>query len=325
MNLSAEESAQVARAAADATVDISLDDIEDVPSGTLTAEDPKRVGRYRIARRLGEGHFGVVYEARADGANESVALKVLRQNDARWQVYQRFLRESDALRALDHPNVVRLYEADRDPAAGAYYVMEFVSGGRATDMKREPANLKNLLRVSADLFAALSHLHAHNWVHRDVKPDNILLTVPDAKGAVRGKLCDFGLAKVEDTASSSAMALTRDGEFGGTPAMAAPEQWEQFGRFDPAMDRYSAGATVYRIFTGAVPLTLVQPLEVISLAKLHKAVFELPRIPLAQRCPWAPSELCALVDALVTRDGDFRHRNDTQSIARRLDALAGAQ
>jgi serine/threonine-protein kinase len=212
-------------------------------------QSPRRViralGRYQLVRLLGEGAMGRVYLATDPELGREVAIKVLRLDQAgsaREAYIARFRNEARAAARFNHPNVVSVHDAGVDPTLGPYLVYEYIPGStlRAT-LDRGRMDAAALLRVTRGVAAALDALHAARIVHRDVKPDNILLA-PDG----RVKLTDFGIARVPD------VALTRDGQFLGTPAYAAPEAIAK-GEYSHRGDLFSFAAVTFEALAGVRP------------------------------------------------------------------------
>jgi len=212
-------------------------------------ESPRRViralGRYQLVRLLGEGAMGRVYLATDPELGREVAIKVLRLDQAgsaRDAYIARFRNEARAAARFNHPNVVSVHDAGVDATLGPYLVYEYIPGLtlRAT-LDRGRLDATALLRVTRGVAAALDALHAARIVHRDVKPDNILLA-PDG----RVKLTDFGIARVPD------VALTRDGQFLGTPAYAAPEAIAK-GEYSHRGDLFSFAAVTFEALAGVRP------------------------------------------------------------------------
>jgi hypothetical protein len=199
-----------------------------------------RLGPYALVGELGRGGMGVVFLAR-DPAGRDVALKTLLAFDPHGLA--RFRREAEALAALDHPGIVKVHaagEADGRP----YLVCELIEGARPFDVATASLPLDDRARLVRDACRALGHAHAQGIVHRDVKPDNLLV---GADGRVR--VTDFGLALLEDRER-----LTRTGAMVGTPLMMAPEQLTASrSAAGPAADVWSLGVVLYQALTGALP------------------------------------------------------------------------
>lgn len=206
---------------------------------------PKTIGRYELSRLLGEGAMGRVYLATDPELGRSVAIKVLRLDaagNARDAYIARFKNEARAAARLQHPHVVTLHDTGIDPTLGPYLVYEYVPGetlrGRIQEGKLD---YKALIVLARAIGSALDAMNAAGIIHRDVKPDNILIA-PD--GTV--KVTDFGIARVSD------VQLTRDGQFLGTPAYAAPEAITR-GVYSARGDQFSLAAVLYEALCGIRP------------------------------------------------------------------------
>jgi serine/threonine-protein kinase len=201
-------------------------------------------GKYEILRELGRGAMGVVYEARDPSNGVEVALKVMsppsrKTKEAEKRQQERFGREARALSGLNHPHVVHLSE--RGEIGGRpYFCMELVRGSTLKERLHQqgPLSLPELVRLAHELSGALDYIHSHGVVHRDVKPENIMLQ-PDG----RAKLMDFGVAQL-----LSFEDLTSLGGFHGSPAYMAPEQVAG-GLVDARTDVYALGITLYEAAT----------------------------------------------------------------------------
>jgi len=207
-----------------------------------------RFPELRLERRIGEGGMSTVYRAVQTKLQRPVALKVLRQELAAQPEFRaRFAREAQAMAALDHPRILRVLEfGERD---GVYFLLtDFVDG---VDLRRlmelGQVSPGEALRLVPQICEALRYAHMHGVVHRDVKPENILI---DLEGNVR--MADFGLARMARGDEPPA-ALTRTSQILGTPHYMAPEQWRS-GQVDHRADIFSLGVVLYELLTGKLPI-----------------------------------------------------------------------
>src|SRR5262249_15518355 len=234
---------------------------QEVPA--QAAPDLRILGEYRILRRLGEGGMGAVYLGYDGKHDRHVALKVLNDSLAHDQGYlDRFHREARSGVLLNHPNVVRTYAAGQDRATGKHYlVLEYVDGPSAEALLRHRGKLSvgDAVHVALDVARALEHAHSKGIVHRDVKPDNILIT----RSGV-AKLGDLGLAKRADAPTH--LPAARQGF--GTTAYMPYEQAINARRADGRSDLYALGATLYHLLTGQVPFPGENHLEVVEKKKV---------------------------------------------------------
>ncbi len=215
------------------------------PGSGPVSDLPAQVGRYRVVSQLGEGAMGRVYRALDPSLGRDVAVKVLRADlggPSRANYEARFRNEARAAARFDHPHVVAVHDMGDDPEAGPFVVYEFVAGRTLREaLESSPLSPAEIVRVARGVASALGALHAAGIVHRDIKPDNVML---GDSGAV--KITDFGIARVPDA------VLTRDGQFLGTPAYAPPEAITR-GEYAPAGDVFSLGAVLYEALTGMRP------------------------------------------------------------------------
>ena len=207
---------------------------------------PRALGEYTIVRLVGEGAMGKVYEARQESLQRRVALKVLPEDFARDpQALARFEREARAAAALHHPNIVQVYGSGVQEGA-YYYAMEFVAGrslrALVADEQAPLREQKKIAKYVLHTALALDYAHERGVIHRDVKPDNILVRDDD-----QAMVTDFGLAR-----QSSALPITQAGALLGTPAYMAPEQ-ALGNEVDRRSDVYGLGATLYECLTGRLP------------------------------------------------------------------------
>jgi eukaryotic-like serine/threonine-protein kinase len=205
-------------------------------------------GRYRLEHPLGHGGMATVFLARDEELDRPVAVKLLAENLADDAAFRkRFLREARLAARLSHPNVVSVYDAGATEDARPYIVMEYVEGVTLADLLRERGRLPATEAVGLAVQAChgLAHAHAAGLVHRDVKPQNLLLR-PD--GTL--KVADFGIARAAETT-----ALTQAGTVLGTAAYLSPEQ-AAGEEVTSAADVYALGAVLYELLTGRPPYEL---------------------------------------------------------------------
>jgi hypothetical protein len=231
--------------------------------------------RYELVGKIGSGGFADVYEAYDLTLEEPVALKIVPDGRA---LSARIVREVEAAAALDHANIVALYDWFADGEA-SILVWELVRGD-SLDKLGEQLGDGDVVAVGVELLDALAYAHSQGIVHRDVKPQNVML---DDDGHV--KVMDFGIAHLMDSDT-----LTGDGDVIGTIAYMSPEQ-AQGKRVQPPSDVYSAGMVLYELLAGAHPLRGDTPAETLS----NVAAARLPS--LAALRPDLPEELVTLVDA----------------------------
>jgi serine/threonine-protein kinase len=223
----------------------------------------RRLGSYRLLRKLGEGGMGAVYLGYHESEARQVALKVLGETLTSNQAFvDRFYREVKSGVLLNHPNIVRTLAGGQDQATGKHYlVLEFVDGPSARELldARGPLSIGDAVHIALDVARGLEHAHSRNVIHRDIKPDNILL----ARTGV-AKLSDLGLAKRVDEASH--LTATRQGF--GTTAYMPYEQAVNARKADGRSDIYALGATLYHLATGKVPFPGDNHLDVVERKKI---------------------------------------------------------
>ena len=205
---------------------------------------PSRIGHYALAHKLGEGGMGVVYAARDERLQRTVALKTLSSLGRDENARKRFWREARAAASVNHPNICQIYEIGED-GGELFIAMEMLEGEVLADrLRRGPMSAPDALPVSLGILSALSALHSRSIVHRDLKPSNVFLT---AHGV---KLLDFGLARPEiDGSYSGESDVTRSGVVLGTPRYMAPEQ-ASGETIDPRSDLFAAGAIIFEMLAG---------------------------------------------------------------------------
>jgi len=248
-------------------------------------------GRYRLVREIGRGGMGTVYEARDERLDRTVAVKVLSVPAIDARTRERYLREARAAAALNHPNVVAVYdagEADGHP----YLVMEHVDG-RGLDV-RPPETLAEALVIAGRICDALEHAHDRGLVHRDLKPGNVLVARGAAGAEPVVKLADMGIALLRGNAR-----VTRTGTITGTPSFMAPEQ--ALGEpVDGRADLYALGVLLYLWIAGRLPFEGEDALAVVS-QHIHA-----PVVPPRTFRPDLPAGLEAIVLRLLAKRPEER-------------------
>jgi eukaryotic-like serine/threonine-protein kinase len=219
-----------------------------VGSSALTGHT---IGHYLVLDALGCGGMGVVYRARDTRLGRLAALKVLRpDSQAGADATRRLLREAQTASALNHPNILTIYEIDTD-AGVDYIAMELVEGGTLADLIASgPLPAERALRLASQVADALAVAHAASIVHRDLKPSNIMMPASD-----RVKVVDFGLAKVSGAAQSTSettTALSTAGAVVGTAPYMSPEQASGLA-VDARSDLFSLGTILYEMLAGRMP------------------------------------------------------------------------
>ena len=230
--------------------------IDRLQSDFDTRKSTQRIEGYKIIRKLGAGAMATVFLALQESLDRPVAIKVLPTKfSSNKEFIDRFYKEGRAAAKLNHPNIVQAYDVGLS-GEHHYFVMEFVDGITAFDRLEEEKQLgeKEAISIIRQVACALEHEHDAGFIHRDVKPKNIMIS---SKGDV--KLADLGLARaMSDVESAEAEA----GRAYGTPYYISPEQIRGKVDITPAADIYSLGATIYHLVTGRVPFPGKNPSDV---------------------------------------------------------------
>jgi serine/threonine-protein kinase len=254
---------------------------------------------YELLEEVGRGGMGVVYKARRLADGQVVAVKMVTPEVApQAALLARFQRETGILRNLTHPHIVSFHEAGE--AGGLlYFVMEYVDGpcGSALVKRHGPFAPPRVVTLGCQLLDALAHAHLQGFVHRDVKPGNVLLACSEGREVL--KLADFGLGRAYQASAMS--GLTVAGTAGGTPAYMPPEQVLDFRAARPAADQYAAAATLYYLLTGQ---TIYEPAP--TTMELMMRILHSEPIPLRQPGPPLPARLGEVLRRALARDP--RHR-----------------
>jgi eukaryotic-like serine/threonine-protein kinase len=265
----------------------------------------QRIGPYHIQVELGHGGMGVVYLARDRRLNRPVALKLLHAEFTRDpERVRRFIQEAKAASALNHPNILTIYEIGQEN--GAHYIAtEFVNGETLRrHMAGERLEPREALDVSIQIASALTAAHEAGIIHRDVKPENVILR---RDGIV--KILDFGLAKLTEQTSSSldTRGLTKvevetdPGMVLGTPGYMSPEQ-ARGQKVDARSDIFSLGVVLYEMVTGRAPFEGVNAVDVMG------AILNREPAPLAGCAPNLPPELEPIINKALRKDREERYQ-----------------
>ncbi len=266
----------------------------------------KKLGNCVLERLIGCGGMGAVYLAQQSRPRRTVAVKVLlpellpKEGGAYTEFLGRFRREADAIAALDHVNIIPIYEYGEQKQI-AYLVMPYVTGGTLRDLlaKRGALPLREVIPIIEQTAAALDYAHSHGIVHRDLKPGNILF---HADG--RLLLTDFGIAKVVNngpfTDQTAAHTLTTTGTIIGTPEYLSPEQ-ATASPVDRRSDVYSLGIVLFQMLTGHVPFTGA---TAVAIAVKH-AMEEPPS--LSQLNPTLPASVEGVVKKAIAKRPEDRY------------------
>lgn len=255
--------------------------------------------RYKIVKLLGEGGMGEVYLAIDETNKQEVAVKILaHQLVTNAGLIDRFRREAETLRKLDHPNIVKFIDAFE---YGSQYVivMEYISGGNLQDLiKRGRLPVERAKGIALEICDALIRSHHLNIVHRDIKPENILLT-KDGKP----KLADFGVARLNEGSR-----MTRSGTQVGTPYYMAPEAWE--GKpLDPQADIWSLGIVFFEMLTGQPPF------EGDTGAVVMNKVLTTPLPDIAKIRKGVPTGIREIISGMLIREKRQRYQSVRQVAA----------
>jgi eukaryotic-like serine/threonine-protein kinase len=256
--------------------------------------------RYDVVRPLGSGGMGEVYLARDRVLGRNVALKVLRKQYAGDDEFaERFKREAMSAASLSHPNIVQVYDRGETEEGASYIAMEYVPGGTLKERicREGPLEAADAAGLGAQVAEALGAAHDRGMVHRDIKPQNVLLA---ARGGA--KVADFGIAR-----AGSSATISRTGSVMGTAGYMSPEQ--ALGKpATPKSDLYSLGVVLYEALTGELPYTADNPIAV-SMKHVNE-----PLRPPIELNPRIPRGMNALVTKLLAKDPEDRYA-DAEELA----------
>lgn len=283
-------------------------DDPELPAGT------KIDGKYVIQKTLGRGGTGKVYEAEHTVIGHRVALKIVSLDRAkRPETLARFQREARICGTIRHPNVGRIFDVGTH-GGRPYMVLELHEGQSLADVIDESiVPMPAIIEIALQLLSALAAVHEAGVVHRDVKPDNVMLT-RTLVGDIVVKLVDFGISKVITT-DIRQRTLTREGSVLGSPDYMAPEQLRG-QEVDNRTDLYAVGALLYEAVTGTTPF------DAPNLSDLMVAILRDPVVSPRERRPECAPELDALIVKALSRDPADRFQS-AADMARALENLRG--
>ena len=273
------------------------------------------LSHYRIVSRLGQGGMGEVYLAEDTLLHRSVAIKVIRPELADEAATGRLVREAQSAAALDHPHICAIHEIGEE-GGRRFIVMQYVEGETLAErLTKGPLGLREVLDLAIPIADALAEAHRHGIVHRDIKPQNVMI------GSRRQvKVMDFGLAKPIVAAGSpeseahTRTALTAPGMVAGTVAYMSPEQARGERGLDARSDIFSFGIVLYEMLTGRQPFATGNSAETLS------AILSRAPGPVASYQPDAPPELERIVGKALRKDREERYQ-DIKDLALDLTAL----
>ncbi|HET9620197.1 MAG TPA: serine/threonine-protein kinase [Kofleriaceae bacterium] len=287
----------------------------------LAIEPNTRIGRYRVIQPIGRGGMAGVYEVEDDTGRRYALKAPIADVNQSGDVTRRFAREANALRMVDHPNLVSAVDVFVE-AGYLFLIMEKVAGRTLTQAMRDEHGRRafdprRALVTARQILDGVGHAHGHHLVHRDLKPDNMLLV--DMGGWERVKIIDFGIVKLlgDAQAAFGAAALTNTGLVVGTPAYMAPEQ--ALGRMvDVRTDLYAIGVILFELLTGQLPFFDPDPLKLMMMQVKARP----PRLDeVAGRTAWVTYELCSLVEGALAKDPAHRFSSAAQMMAALDDAF----
>ena len=288
-----------------------------IEAETKKLETGKCFGHYEIIKQIGEGGMGEVYLAKDTKLDRKVAIKILNEEFSRHESnLTRFIREAKAASSLNHPNILVVHEIGEYENTN-YIVSEFIEGKTLREiLKERPLKLSEVLDISIPIADALCTAHSSNIIHRDIKPDNVMIR-PD--GLV--KLLDFGIAKltekktevVDAEAATAIYSRTTPGMIIGTAAYVSPEQARGLS-VDARSDIFSFGLVLYEMLSGKRAFAGENAMDVIS------SILQKEPVPLSQLMPAVPHEIERIVGKALRKDCDERYQTATDLLIDLKDA-----
>ena len=273
-----------------------------IASSKAATRVPRELGGFELLEKIGQGGMGSVFKARQKELDRVVALKVLSPRLSRNREFvERFLREARSAGKLNHPNIIAAIDVGEDQGF-YYFAMEFVDGETLGAIVQREGRLPvaRALAVAADVARALDHAHAKGLIHRDIKPDNVMIT---ADGRVR--VADFGLARAVDAADDGGDA----DRFMGTPCYVAPEQIRSEPDIDCRADLFSLGVTLFEMLTGERPFQGANPMAIAA------TILTAPLPSMRERRPEVSSAVARVVETLTAKDRGERYAAPADAVA----------
>lgn len=262
----------------------------------------KTIGRFEIAQKIGEGGMAEVYRAYDPDINRSVALKILKEEHCADQEHtSRFIKEGKAAGALTHPNIVTIYDVGKVDDV-PYIMMELLEGENLGDIMRTGERISHdvIIDLAIEIASALDYAHKKGVIHRDLKPDNIMMGADGASA----KIADFGIARVEETDNAES---TQVGMMLGTPRYMSPEQ-ACGTAIDGRSDLFTLGVILYEMITGQ------KAFDAESIPTLIMQIVQKDPIPIRQLNSQAPVGMQKIVAKLLQKKPDKRFQNGAELV-----------
>ncbi len=260
--------------------------------------------KYRITRLVGAGGMGTVYEAEHILLSRKVAVKVMHpEYVSNPESVERFFREAKAASAIGHPNIIDIHDVGREDDDTIFIVMELLSGRSLDNIIDDDGGctIEHSVHIALQILSALEAAHEKGIIHRDLKADNVFLSL-NARGREEIKLLDFGIAKIEK-GNTANLGLTKEGNVVGTPYYLSPEQ-ARGGKFvDLRMDIWGVGVLMYEMLSGSLPFKGENYNEILSNILMTEAT------PLKDLAPAVPDALIEVVARAMAKDPEGRFTN----------------